>query len=111
METTHFNLTAEVVQFMSADPDSYMVDNRWLAFLPFYHMYGAMIFLFLSRKLSSISAVNVYGVFIPRTFWIVEHQVPARFFKKHRSRARRVINLFAGHDGREKGRKRLMTRR
>ena len=50
VETTHYNLTSVIMQLVAADPEIYTDKERWLAIVPLYHMYGALCFIFLSRK-------------------------------------------------------------
>lgn len=54
VESTHYNVTSVAMQVIASDPGSYTGDEKWLAILPLYHMYGAMFFLFLAREYSEL---------------------------------------------------------
>jgi 4-coumarate--CoA ligase len=50
VETTHYNLTSVVMQVIACEPSMYTDQEKWLAILPMFHMYGALCYMFLSRK-------------------------------------------------------------
>jgi long-subunit acyl-CoA synthetase (AMP-forming) len=59
VETTHYNLASVISQLIATEPDAYTDEERWLAIIPFYHIYGALLFVFLSRKLLSLASINI----------------------------------------------------
>jgi long-subunit acyl-CoA synthetase (AMP-forming) len=59
VETTHYNLACIVSQLIANEPDALTDKERWLVIIPVYHIYGAMTYIFLSRKLLSLASVNI----------------------------------------------------
>lgn len=48
VESTHYNLTSVIRQVIATEPESYTSEERWLGFLPLYHMYGHFFMSFLA---------------------------------------------------------------
>ena len=75
VETTHYNLTSVVMQVIACEPSMYTDKEKWLAILPMFHMYGALCFMFLSRKSGFfwtacyLLTMAKHSVMRPRTFF------------------------------------------
>ncbi|KIM77172.1 hypothetical protein PILCRDRAFT_825520 [Piloderma croceum F 1598] len=48
VETTHYNVTSAILQLLASDPDPYTPSAKFVAILPLYHIYGTMVFIFIT---------------------------------------------------------------
>ena len=64
VETTHYNLAANVTQLYAADPGTYTESERFLAMLPMYHVYGCLWFIFMSRGFSRHAFARLIMIWI-----------------------------------------------
>jgi hypothetical protein len=65
VETSHYNLASVATQLIAIEPEAYSKEETWLAIIPFYHMYGALVFIFISRKLPSLASFFVLFCNLP----------------------------------------------
>ena len=55
VETTHYNLTSVILQLLASDPDPYTPSAKFVAILPLYHIYGTLVFVFITRMFSALT--------------------------------------------------------